>query len=214
MNVLLDLDGTLTDPAEGITRCIQHALGRLRRPVPEREQLLGWIGPPLQESFFEHLDGDDAMARRAVALYRERFGDVGLFENSLYPGIEAALDTLRTRDAALFVATSKPGVYAERIVSHFGLDRRLDGVFGSELDGRRTNKVELLAHALAVTGFDPVETVMVGDRRHDAEGARANGIHPVGVGWGYGSQRELMEAGVDEILWAPAELSRLALPGA
>lgn len=212
MNVLLDLDGTLTDPAEGITRCIQHALSRIERPIPNKRQLLDWVGPPLHESFLEHLEGDEALASRAVTLYRERFSEVGLFENAVYPGIESALETLRSRGASLFVATSKPLVYAERIVRHFRLERWLDDVFGSELDGRRTNKVELITHVLEATGCDPAETVMVGDRRHDAQGARANAVYPVGAGWGYGSRQELIGAGVSKILTAPVELAGLMLP--
>lgn len=206
---MLDLDGTLTDPAEGITRCIQHALQRLDRPVPGRDALLGCIGPPLHASFVELLDGDESLAHRAVALYRERFGDVGLYENALYPCIDEALNHLRVRGARLFLATSKPTVYARRIVAHFELDRKLEGVFGSELDGRLTNKAELLAHVLERTGCDVRTSVMVGDRRHDAEGARANDVRPVGVLWGYGSRRELIDAGVSGLLDVPADLARL-----
>jgi len=212
VNLLIDLDGTLTDPAEGITRCIQHALRCLERPVPDTDQLLEWIGPPLYESFVEHLAGDDALACRAVALYRERFGEVGLFENRVYPGIELALGALRSRGAAIYLATSKPYVYAERIVRHFGLDRWLDAVFGSELDGRRSNKIELLAHVLDTVDCDPAESVMVGDRRHDVEGALANRIDALGVAWGYGSRRELEAAGARMILGAPGELAGLELP--
>lgn len=212
MYVLLDLDGTLTDPREGITRCIQYALQKMGRDVPEADNLVRYIGPPLHESFREMLDGDDTDARQAVALYRERFGETGLYENALYPGIETALDRLRDCGAKLAVATSKPAVYARRIVSHFGLDARLDSVWGSELDGTRTDKSDLLAHILEETGIDPDTTVMVGDRHHDVIGAIRNRIRPVGVAWGYGSRAELAEAGAACILGHPEQLAGLCRP--
>ncbi|MDZ7789853.1 MAG: HAD family hydrolase [Xanthomonadales bacterium] len=213
MNVLLDLDGTLTDPREGITRCIQHALRRLGRPVPEQSQLLQCIGPPLHASFVELLDGDDSLAHRAVALYRERFGEVGLYENMPYPGIGKALDTLRDNGARLYLATSKPTVYARRIVAHFGLESRLEEVFGSELDGTRTDKTELLAWIVDELSIDPSTTAMVGDRKHDMVGARANRIYPVGVTWGYGARSELLEAGAAHLLDTPEELAILEAKG-
>ncbi|WP_376695983.1 HAD hydrolase-like protein [Wenzhouxiangella sp. EGI_FJ10305] len=209
MNLLLDLDGTLTDPREGITRCIQHALERLDRPVPGQDELLGCIGPPLHASFVELLGGDEALAHRAVELYRGRFGEVGLYENVPYPGIAEAMDTLRQRGARLFVATSKPTVYARRIVDHFGLDRNLEDVFGSDLDGTRSDKADLLAYITDCLALKPEATLMVGDRRHDMIGARANRIHPVGVTWGYGSRDELLEAGAARLLCEPQDLARL-----
>ena len=212
MNLLLDLDGTLTDPQEGITRCIQHALARLGRPVPEQDQLLGCIGPPLHTSFVHLLDGDEALADQAVGLYRERFADVGLYENALYPGILPALDRLREQGARLCLATSKPTVYARRIVSHFGLDSRLDGVFGSELDGTRTDKADLLAWLIDRLGLRRDATIMIGDRKHDMIGARANRIHPIGVTWGYGSREELLQAGAARLLEERQALGRLLAP--
>lgn len=209
MNVLLDLDGTLTDPREGITRCIQHALRRLDQPVPEQEKLLHCIGPPLRESFVALLGGDESAADRAVDLYRERFGRIGLFENGLYPGIEQALVALRDAGARLYLATSKPTVYAQRIVSHFGLDGRLEAVFGSELDGTRADKSDLLAWIVKRLSLDQTDTTMIGDRRHDMIGARANGILPVGVTWGYGSRGELLESGAARLLDSPGELADL-----
>lgn len=212
MNILLDLDGTLTDPREGITRCIQHALRKMGRKVPDANALVHYIGPPLQQSFREMLDGDEAGARRALALYRERFADTGLYENAVYPGIEYALDRLIGRGARLMVATSKPTVYARHIVNHFGLNTRVEKVWGSELDGRRTDKRELLAHVLERTGIRVEETLMVGDRRHDATGAIRNGIRPIGVAWGYGSKAELYEAGVEHILDHPEQLAGISMP--
>lgn len=209
MNILLDLDGTLTDPREGITRCIQYALRRLDRPAPEQHDLLHCIGPPLHASFVALLDGDASLADRAVALYRERFGEVGLYENRPYPGIGQALDALRANGARLYLATSKPTVYARRIVAHFGLDSRLEGVFGSELDGTRADKADLLSWIVDKLSIDPAATAMVGDRKHDMIGARANRIHPVGVTWGYGARSELIEAGAAHLLVIPRDLATL-----
>jgi phosphoglycolate phosphatase len=209
LDILLDLDGTLTDPREGITRCIQYALQRLERPVPEQHRLLHCIGPPLHESFSEMLGGNDELASRAVALYRERFGEVGLYENAPYPDIAEALEALRSGGARLFVATSKPTIYARRIVVHFGLDKWLEDVFGSELDGTRTDKSELLAYVAEQLGLSPGDTRMIGDRKHDMIGARNNGIQGLGVTWGYGSEQELLEAGATALLRTPGELARL-----
>lgn len=210
MNILLDLDGTLTDPAEGITRCIQYALERLDRPVPATESLLGCIGPPLHTSFVELLDGDEPLAHRAVALYRERFGEIGLYENAPYPGIQEVLDALNAQGARLFVATSKPTIYASRIIGHFGLEGPLEAVFGSELEGTRTDKAQLLRYIVDRVGLRPEETTMIGDREHDMIGARANRVLPVGVTGGYGSRDELSRAGAIRLLDEPMELVHLA----
>ena len=207
--VFLDLDGTLTDQKTGITRCIQHALDGLGAPVPETEDLLWCIGPPLLPSF-ERLLGDDARAREALALYRERFSETGLYENELYDDIPDLLRALREAGMRLFVATSKPHVYAERIVRHFGLDGYFETVFGSELDGTRVHKTDLLAHALEVAGVAPKDCVMIGDREHDMIGARNNGIFGIGVLYGYGTREELLTAGARRLVSTPAELQSLA----
>ncbi|MEE4302641.1 MAG: HAD-IA family hydrolase, partial [Wenzhouxiangella sp.] len=196
-------------PREGITRCIQHALERLGQPVPKQDRLLHFIGPPLHESFSEMLGGNEKLADRAVALYRERFGEVGLYENAPYPDIAEALEALRSGGARLFVATSKPTIYARRIVVHFGLDKWLEDVFGSELDGKRTDKSELLAYVAQQLGLSTETTRMIGDRKHDMIGARNNGIQGLGVTWGYGSEQELLEAGATALLRTPGELARL-----
>jgi phosphoglycolate phosphatase len=206
---MLDLDGTLTDPREGITRCIQYALERLDRPVPAQDELLDCIGPPLHGSFVRLLDGDAQLATRAVLLYRERFADVGLYENVPYPGIAEAMDRLHAGGVRLYLATSKPTVYARRIVEHFDLAGRLDGTFGSELDGRLTDKAELLAHALEQTGLRPQQALMVGDRYHDVRGARANRMEAFGVSWGFGTREELLSAGAADVLDSVDQLATL-----
>ena len=208
--IFFDLDGTLTDPKFGITRSIQYALGRLDRAVPPEDELTWCIGPPLRASF-KKLLGTDDLAGEALSLYRERFADIGLFENELYPGIEDTLSVLAKPVLAksgrrLFVATSKPSVYAERIIDHFKLKVYFERVFGSELDGRRSDKTDLLSYALKVTQVDPLDAIMIGDRSHDMIGARNNGMTAVGVLYGYGSKEELLNAGAHRVCATPRGL--------
>ena len=200
--LFFDLDGTLTDPKPGITGSIQYALQKLDRPVPTQDELTWCIGPPLRASFARLLGGEE-LADRGVEFYRERFGDVGLFENSVYPEIADVLAALRKTPRRIFVATSKPHVFAKRIVEHFGLDGYFEHVFGSELDGTRVHKDELLAYALEVAGVDPAQALMIGDRSHDVVGATKNGIDAIGVTYGYGSPTELLEAGASHLCASP-----------
>ncbi len=203
--IFFDLDGTLTDPKPGITRSLQYALEQLGRPVPSQDELVWCIGPPLRTSLVVLLGGETD-ADRGVALYRERFGDVGLYENSLYPDIAATLAALKPR-ARLFVATSKAHVYADRIIDHYGLRPYFEHVFGAELDGTRAHKSDLLAYALERTGTDPSRAVMIGDRSHDIVGAKQNGIAGIGVLYGYGSREELTEAGAVHLCAAPKAIA-------
>jgi phosphoglycolate phosphatase len=193
-----DLDGTLTDPKPGITRCIQYALHGLGFPAPHADDLVWCIGPPLQASMKTFV-GTDELAHRAVELYRERFRDVGLYENEVYDGIGKTLSDVAASGRRLFVATSKPKVYADRIIEHFGLSRHFERVFGSELDGTRTDKAELLSYALTEAKADPARAIMIGDRSHDVIGARKNGMKAIGVLYGYGSLAELTEAGAHHL---------------
>ncbi len=200
--VYFDLDGTLTDPKPGITRCIRYALERMGHAAPSEDELTWCIGPPLRPSLAVLVG--ETNADRALALYRERFADVGLYENAIYPGIAELLTALRGR--RLFVATSKPRVYAERILIHFGIAHYFEHVFGSELDGTRADKGALLAHALAATGTAPEKSAMIGDREHDMIGARANAMAGIGVLYGYGSEAELRRAGARGIYATPDDL--------
>ena len=212
--IYFDLDGTLTDPKIGITRSIQYALRKLDLPEPSPDELTWCIGPPLRDSFVRLLGGD-SQADLAVSLYRERFGDVGLYENAVYPDIEHILGALKQSHRRLFVATSKAGVFAERIIEHFGLGRYFEQVFGAELDGTRAQKSDLLAYALENTGVDPSRALMIGDRSHDMIGARNNGMGAIGVLYGYGSREELVEAGASHVCATPrAVLDHITgLPG-
>ncbi len=199
--ILFDLDGTLLDPATGITRSIQHALGRLEQPILTRAELLSCIGPPLRQSFATLLHtSDPARVELAMTLYRERYATVGLLENELYPGIPELLAQLNQRPARLFLATAKPHVYARRILAHLGLTHFFAGVYGSELDGRHENKWDLLAYLLAQEGLSAAATLMIGDRAHDIQAAQRNGIRSLGVTYGYGSVAELRAAGADGLV--------------
>lgn len=207
--VMFDLDGTLTDPRPGIVGCIRFALDQLQVSCPSDDVLAGYIGPPLRGTFAALLDtSDPERIEEALRLYRQRFADIGLYENKVYEGVPAMLDTVERMDCAAYIATSKPAVYAERIVRHFRLDHHFRKVYGAELDGRWDNKAELLAHLLTTERVAPGASVMVGDRAADVLAARANKIRSIGVLWGYGSEAELTDAGADELCRTPSELAR------
>ncbi len=203
MLVLLDLDGTLTDPYDGISRCVVHALERLGLPVPGEQALRDVVGPPLEEGF-AGLGVPADLVGEAVALYRERFTVRGLYENRVYDGIPAALQVLQGRGDRLAVATSKPEPFAVRILEHFGLAESFVLVGGATLDGSRRHKADVVGHVLASLG--ETEAVMVGDRAQDVLGAAAHGLPCVGVSWGYARPGELAAAGARLVVDAPAEL--------
>jgi phosphoglycolate phosphatase len=200
--IFFDLDGTLTDPKPGITRSIQYALDKLGwQTIPTEDELTWCIGPPLRSSFVKMLG--EASADLAVAHYRERFSDIGLYENSVYPGVVDVLTALRQSGHRLFVATSKAHVFADRIIDHFDLRRHFERVFGAELDGTRADKSDLLAYALKTTAVDSSHAIMIGDRSHDMIGARNNGIRGIGVLYGHGSEQELTAAGASQLCATP-----------
>ena len=200
--IFFDLDGTLTDPKPGITRSIQYALDKLgQQTIPTEDELTWCIGPPLRGSFVKLLG--EASADLAVSLYRERFSDIGLYENGVYAGVGDVLAALRKSGHRLFVATSKAHVFADRIIDHFSLREHFELVFGAELDGTRADKSDLLAYALKTTSVDPSRAVMIGDRSHDMIGARNNGIKGIGVLYGYGSEQELTTAGACHVCATP-----------
>lgn len=211
-NILFDLDGTLTDSSLGITRCVQYALDRLGRPVPEAEDLLFCIGPPLIDSFTALLPGEPrTLAREAVALYRERFDRVGKFENQVYAEIPEALETLFEQGFSLILATSKPEIFARQILEHFGLSPFFSGIYGSRLDGSLCDKGELIGHILQTENLRKTMTIMVGDRMHDMIGARSCKIAGIGVTYGFGSETELREAGADYLVDTPLHLPDLLM---
>lgn len=207
MNVLFDLDGTLTDPKEGILACFKYALETLGVESPSDLELQRFIGPPLQESFAALFGpGKREAVNRAVSLYRERFATQGMFENQIYPGVKQALARLLVANCSLYLATAKPRVFAVGIVEHFGLGGSFRQVYGSELDGTNADKSKLIGHILRAEPLAVTETIMVGDRSHDMNGARANNVFAVGALWGYGSKAELVSAGASVLCESPRNL--------
>jgi phosphoglycolate phosphatase len=214
MTVFFDLDGTLTDSAPGITRCLVHAFERLGARVPAEAELRKCIGPPLDYTFRRFLDPhDDALVQRAIDFYRERFSTIGLYENAVYAGIPESLAALRASGRRLFVVTAKPQRFAREIVRHFALGEHFEAVYGPGEDGVLHDKAELIAHVLRSERIAPSEVAMVGDRSHDVLGARACGVAAVGALWGYGSHAELTDAGAHALATMPADLA-VALPAA
>jgi len=207
MHLFFDLDGTLTDSRPGIMASMRYALATLGRESPTDEALLRFIGPPTQDAFPELIGSPDPeLNARAIAIYRDRYASLGLFENSVYPGISAGLAALTEAGFRLWVVTSKPEVFANQVIDHFKLRRYFRGVYGSELNGVRGNKGELIAHVLASERLAAAETWMIGDRLHDIRGAKLNSVRAAGVLWGYGSRAELADAGADEIFTSMPEL--------
>jgi phosphoglycolate phosphatase len=205
--LFFDLDGTLSDPSEGITKSVQHALQCLGRPYPGKSELQHYIGPPLRWTFPRLLGTDDAtLVETAVGCYRERYETVGLFENEVYPGVPELLQQSRDDGYPLYVVTSKPTVYAARILQHFGLDRFFIEVYGPELDGRFDEKRELVEFILCERCLDPRRTIMIGDRARDVESGRTNGTRTIGVTYGFGSVAEIAAARPDEICHRPGEI--------
>ena len=211
--LLWDLDGTLTDPKVGITLSVQYALNRLDYPPCEADDLDWIIGPPLKESFRTLLQTtDENVLNRAITIYRERYQDIGLYENIVYPGIPELLVQLKERGCRHLLATSKPKVFAERILQHFSLDSYFSVIMGSELNGQFVEKDVLIAEVLKIVpAGSRSKTVMIGDRRYDVQGARANGIDVISVGYGYGTLEELRIASPDFIVSSVSDLEKLLL---
>ena len=212
--LLLDLDGTLTDAAPGILNCIRYALDSMDIEHPDDAAMRTFLGPPLVPTFRDHFGMSAADVDTAIALYRERYHDVGLFENEVYDSIPELLAALDQRGLTLAVATSKPTYSATRILEHFELAQHLAFIGGSDLEGIRHDKAAVIAHTLeelALLGRlpDGASIIMVGDREHDVYGARAHGIDTIGVLWGYGDADELLGAGAVALAATPDELGRL-----
>jgi len=210
---IFDLDGTLTDTRPGILRSTRYALGRLNEttgaaiPIPEEDALDYMIGPPLRGTFAAMV-GDD-LVEPMMNFYRERYAQVGLFENAVYHGVPEALEALQKSGRRLFVATSKNEADARRILDHFGLAKFFVEIYGAQNDGGRAIKSELLTYLLGRERIDPAaaDVVMIGDRKYDVLGAKAVGLKAAGVLWGYGSAAELSEAGADALIAAPRSIA-------
>lgn len=195
-NILIDLDGTLTDPKVGITTSARYGLNKVGYSLPAETNIDWIIGPPLKASLAKILNVavDDDRAEQALLGYRERFAITGLFENTVFPDVQTTLAVLQHQGFQLFLATAKPIIYARQIMQHFELDQFFTELYGSELNGDRTNKGDLIAYILEQQQLKSTECLMVGDREHDILGARRHGIETIAVEYGYGSPEELDEA--------------------
>lgn len=205
--ILFDLDGTLTDPKLGITSSVQYALRALGIEEPSLDKLEPFIGPPLADSFREFYGLDEEQTATAVARYRERFNDQGIYENEIYPGTAQMLASLKASGKKLAIASSKPTLYVERILDYFDIRAYFDYIVGSNMDGTRGRKEEVVEEALRqmvpsemTPAVKKAAVAMVGDRRFDIEGAKEHGITSVGVSFGYAPEGELEQAGADYIV--------------
>lgn len=205
--IFFDLDGTLTDSGEGIMNCAELALRHFGLPIPSREEMRVFVGPPLDQTFIKF--GVPAQkAQDAIEVFRSRYRTVGKFENFPYPGIRDALQTLKEQGHRLFVATSKPEILANEVLGHFELAEFFEQIAGATLDGSRSHKVDVITYLLGLTG-DVGQTVMVGDTAFDVTGAAAHGIPTVGVSWGYGVVADMEKAGAIAIAHSMDELVEL-----
>lgn len=194
--ILFDLDGTLTQSGEGITKSVQYALEKLGKPEPDLKKLEVFVGPPLLQQFMKYAGLDEETAVKAVEYYRERYTDVGIFENRPYPGVEEMLEGLKRKGYILAVASSKPERFVHKILDHFHLTGYFQEIVGSEMNGGRTSKAEVIEEALSRLHMSGCrkDVIMVGDKEHDVLGAREAGISCVAVSYGYGTEEELKNA--------------------
>lgn len=206
--ILFDLDGTLTDSGEGITRSVQYALEKIGKPEPERQKLNIFVGPPLLEQFQEYAAIDKETAKKAVEYYRERYAPVGIYENELYPGILEMLEGLKARGYRLAVASSKPENFVNMVLEHFHMTSYFDQIVGSKPDGGRTDKTAVIEEALLRMGLEKHrnQVIMVGDKEHDVIGARQAGLDCIAVSYGYGTMEELENAHPLKIVNSTEEL--------
>ena len=198
--LLFDLDGTLTDPGEGITNSVAHALKKWGIEVEDKKELYSFIGPPLSASFAKYYGFSEEDALKCVEYYREYFGVKGLFENQVYDGIHDLLGNLKKMGKILVIATSKLEFYATQILDHFDLTKYFDFIAGASMDESRNKKGDVIRYALSLANItDTSEAIMIGDREHDILGARENGLDSIGVLYGYGDRAEHERAGATYI---------------
>lgn len=210
--ILFDLDGTLTDPALGITNSLIYALTFFGIKIEDRTSLFKYIGPPLLDTFSQGFGFDKGKSDKALLKYREYFSTKGLFENKVYEGIPEMLQTLVENGKTLIVATSKPEEYSVSIMKHFNLDKYFLNICGSCMDETRSKKAEVIEYALEKSNItDKSKVIMIGDRKHDIIGAKENGLESCGVLYGYGSQEELEGAGADFIAPTIQDLQKILL---
>lgn len=207
--ILFDLDGTLTDPAEGITNSVAYALEKYGIKVEDRKSLYTFIGPPLNDSFMKYYGFSAEKAMDAIMVYREYFREKGIFENEVYDGIPELLARIKETGRKIVLATSKPEEFAVRILEHFDLMKYFDVVAGASMDEKRNKKGDVIKYAMEKGGFTAEEAVMIGDREHDIYGAKENGLMSIGVLFGFGSEDELKQAGADYIAASVEEIFEL-----
>lgn len=207
--LLFDFDGTLADSSEGVFGCVLHALKKMGRPLPDGATLRKFIGPPLRESFQTQCGLSPQEAEEAVALYREEYSVTGLYKCRMYEGIESLLGRLKEEGFVLAVATSKPEVYARKILEGLHISQYFTFIAGAEFAGERTDKPAVIRYALDSLHASPTDALMIGDRFHDVEGAHAFGMGCVGVLWGFGSEEEFVSCGADLVCADTEELYRL-----
>ncbi|MBE6785421.1 MAG: HAD family hydrolase [Ruminococcaceae bacterium] len=207
--VLFDLDGTLTDPAEGITNSVAYALERYGIRVEDKKSLYSFIGPPLNDSFMQYYGFSSEKAMEAIGVYREYFRDRGIFENEVYEGIHELLDRIKKSGRKIVLATSKPEEFAVRILEHFDLIGYFDVVAGASMDEKRNKKGDVIKYAMEKGGLSAAGAVMIGDREHDIFGAGENGLPSIGVLYGYGDRKELEAAGATYIADAVKDIFEL-----
>lgn len=204
----MDLDGTITDPKEGITKSVAYALNHYGIKVENLDTLEKFIGPPLSDSFQEFYGFDREKSLEAVEKYREYFKDRGIFENELYSGMEQLLKNVTEHGGKLVLATSKPKIFAKRILEYFHIAEYFTFAAGSTLDTTRNKKADVIRYALDSLGIEPEDAVMVGDRKHDVIGAKENGMECIGVLFGYGDREELEAVGADRIVETVEDLEK------
>ena len=208
--VLFDLDGTLTDPGEGITKSVGYALKKFDIITQDRRELYKFIGPPLKDSFMKYYGFSEEKAEQAIDYYREYFRDIGIFENEVYEGVEDMLRSLHADGKRLVLATSKPEEFAIRILDHFGLKKYFAVTAGASMDSSRSKKGDVIAYAISLCeNFNKDTAVMIGDREHDIIGAKENGLKSIGVLYGYGDENELKTAGADYIVSTTEDILKL-----
>lgn len=210
--ILFDLDGTLTNSAPGITNCVKYALEKTGHPIPPYSVLKKFIGPPLLDGFMEYACLTEEDARDAVSAYRERYRDIGIFENEVYEGIPELLESLNAVGKTVILATCKPKVFADRILRHFGLDSYFLFTVGAELDGRFSYKNEVISEVIRRGNIqNKSEMVMIGDRHHDIDGAKQTCIQSIGVSYGFAEKGELEKAGADAIADSPLAIKNMLI---
>lgn len=207
--ILFDLDGTLTDSGEGIINCSELALRHYGLPIPSREEMRVFVGPPLHETF-QKFGVPAEECQNAIEVFRSRYTTIGIFENTPYTGIRELLEGLKANGNRLFVATSKPEIMANRVLEHFDLARYFEMVCGATMDSSRVEKSDVIAYLLNYIGKQE-NTVMIGDTAFDVTGAAAHGIPTIGVAWGYGKVEDMIAAGACAIAKTPAELLNMLI---